>query len=178
MMAKSSAIQETVYLVEQYENQPTYEIKGVDKAVDLVAGRDTEPLDPAEAKRIRNKIDRVVLPLLFSVYILQFLDKSTIGASSVLGLISDNKLTADEFNTLGSAFYIGISLIIGVLFWWLFPDSPMKARFLTTDEKIKVIQRIRSNQSGIETKVWKREQFVEAVRDPKTWLFFFLAAIS
>lgn len=72
----------------------------------------------------------------------------------------------------------GLSLVIGVIFWWMFPDNPMKARFLTTDEKIKVVQRIQSNQSGIETKVWKREQLFEAIRDPKTWLFFLLAAIS
>lgn len=71
-----------------------------------------------------------------------------------------------------------LSLILGVVFWWLFPDSPMEARFLTTDEKIKVVQRIQSNQSGIETKVWKREQLIEAVKDPKTWLFFLLASIA
>lgn len=71
-----------------------------------------------------------------------------------------------------------LSLILGVVFWWLFPDSPMEARFLTTDEKVKVVQRIQSNQSGIETKVWKREQLVEAVKDPKTWLFFLLASIA
>lgn len=33
--------------------------------------------------------------------------RTTIGASSILGFISDNHLTADEFNLLGSAFYIG-----------------------------------------------------------------------
>jgi len=53
----------------------TYKSKGVDKAVDLVAGHDTEPLDPGEARRIRNKIDRVVLPLLFSVYIREYAAK-------------------------------------------------------------------------------------------------------
>lgn len=74
--------------------------------------------------------------------------------------------------------YTGLSLVIGLLFWCLFPDSPMEARFLTTDEKIQVVHRIQSNQSGIETKVWKREQAVEAVKDAKTWLFFLLAAIS
>jgi MFS transporter, ACS family, allantoate permease len=71
-----------------------------------------------------------------------------------------------------------LSLIVGVAFWWLFPDSPMEARFLTEDEKVKAIQRIQSNQSGIETKVWKREQLIEALKDPKTWLFFLLASIS
>jgi MFS family permease len=71
-----------------------------------------------------------------------------------------------------------LSLIIGAVFWFLFPDSPMEARFLTTDEKVKAVQRIQSNQSGIETKVWKREQLVEAIKDPKTWLFFLLASIA
>ncbi|KAL2285976.1 hypothetical protein FJTKL_07230 [Diaporthe vaccinii] len=74
--------------------------------------------------------------------------------------------------------YASLSLVIGLLFWFFFPNSPMEARFLTTDEKVKVVQRIQSNQSGIETKVWKREQVVEAIKDTKTWLFFFLAAIS
>lgn len=74
--------------------------------------------------------------------------------------------------------YASLSLLIGSLFWLFFPDSPMEARFLTTDEKVKLVQRVQSNQSGIETKVWKREQVVEAVKDTKTWLFFFLAAIS
>lgn len=47
----------------------TEKSKGVDKAVDLVAGHDREPLNPSQARRIRNKIDHVVLPLLFAVYI-------------------------------------------------------------------------------------------------------------
>ena len=43
--------------------------QGVDEAVDLVAGHaDDEPLDPQEARKIRNKIDWVILPLLFSLY--------------------------------------------------------------------------------------------------------------
>lgn len=74
--------------------------------------------------------------------------------------------------------YAGLSLVVGVVFWRFFPDSPITARFLREDEKVQAVRRIRSNQSGIETKVWKAEQAVEAVQDIKTWLFFFLAAIS
>lgn len=51
----------------------TNKSKGVDRAVDLVAGHDEEPLDQAEARRIRNKVDCVILPLLFAVYIRQYL---------------------------------------------------------------------------------------------------------
>ncbi|KAG8747216.1 hypothetical protein FRC10_001832 [Ceratobasidium sp. 414] len=281
--------------------------KGVDEAVDLIAGAEDKPLDPQEAKRIRAKIDWVVLPLLFALYTLQFIDKGTLAASGVLGIIADNHLSIDEFNTLGSAFYIGyivfayphswalqrfpvakylacniflwsiliglhplcknfgglfalrfflgasegcitngvmlvtsmfytrtevgerigwtfqcngfaqvvsgflsfgvshvkptnkpnrwqllmivytgLTLIIGTWFALVFPDSPIKARFLTKEEKsypltegqIKAVKRIQENQSGVETKTWKREQFIEALTDIKTWLFFLFAAIS
>lgn len=74
--------------------------------------------------------------------------------------------------------YSGLSLVIGIVIWFRFPDSPVTARFLSDNEKVKAIRRIRSNQSGIETKVWKRDQAIEALKDIKTWLFFLLAAVS
>jgi len=40
------------------------------------------------------------------------------------------------------------------------------------------VQRIRINQNGVETKVWKKYQFVEALRDPKTWMFFAFGAVA
>ncbi|KAG8895904.1 hypothetical protein FRC01_012133 [Tulasnella sp. 417] len=58
------------------------------------------------------------------------------------------------------------------------PDNPATARFLNQQEKVNVVQRIRINQNGIETKVWKRSQFIEALRDPKTWLFALFAAVA
>ncbi|KAK7928941.1 MFS general substrate transporter [Apiospora marii] len=274
--------------------------QGVDEAVDLVLGHDeAEQLDPVEARRLRNKIDKVILPLVFAIYILQYMDKNTVGSSAVLGIIEDNHLSADQFNTLGSAFYIGylvfayphswalqrfpvakylaaniflwsvllglqclctsfgglfvlrfllggsegcvtnalmlvmsmfynrtesgqrvgwtfqsnglsqivsgflafgvahsspskkpapwqllliiyvgLTLLISVCFLVFFPDSPAKARFLSDKEKYTAVRRIESNQSGTETKVWKPEQAKEAIRDPKTWLFFLFAAIS
>jgi len=37
---------------------------------------------------------------------------------------------------------------------------------------------VKGNQNGIETKKWKKEQFIEAITDPKTWLFFLFALVS
>jgi len=71
-----------------------------------------------------------------------------------------------------------LSFVCATAWLFFFPDSPVTARFLTTDEKIRVVKRIQSNQSGTETKKWKKEQFWEAIKDPKTWMFFFFAAIS
>ncbi|CAG9990717.1 unnamed protein product [Clonostachys byssicola] len=65
-----------------------------------------------------------------------------------------------------------VTVIFGACVYLYFPDSPVHARFLTLEERAKVIIRIRENQSGIEQKRFKKYQFIEAISDPKTWLFF------
>ena len=64
-----------------------------------------------------------------------------------------------------------ITVVTAVLYWFLFPDSPTTAWFLTPDERAKAVFRIRENQTGVENKTFKKEQMIEALKDPKTWLF-------
>lgn len=90
-----------------------------------------------------------------------------------------------------------ITLIISVIFWFFFPDSPMTAHFLSEDERLIAVERIKVNQAGVENKHFKRDQyglrpirtgrveltcvlsrFVETMRDPKTYLLFLFAASS
>lgn len=66
----------------------------------------------------------------------------------------------------------GLTVLYGVLVWFFFPDNPASAHFLTKEERAQSILRIASNHSGIEQKRFKKGQFIEALRDPKTWLFF------
>jgi hypothetical protein len=61
---------------------------------------------------------------------------------------------------------------------FIFPDSPLNAWFLTAEERIIAVSRLRVNQTGIENKHFKRDQFLEALRDPKTWLFAAFAGFS
>ena len=51
-----------------------------------------------------------------------------------------------------------LTLITSVLFWFFFPDSPTNAWFLTPDERVKAVVRIRENQAGVENKTFKKEQ--------------------
>lgn len=51
-----------------------------------------------------------------------------------------------------------LTFITSVLFWFFFPNSPTSARFLTTDERVKVVLRVRENQAGVENKTFKGEQ--------------------
>ncbi|KAG2752561.1 hypothetical protein P692DRAFT_20725771, partial [Suillus brevipes Sb2] len=60
-------------------------------------------------------------------------------------------------------------------FW--FPDSPTSAWFLTPDERVTAVQRLQANQTGVENKHFKMEQMIEALTDPKTWLFALLSAL-
>lgn len=66
----------------------------------------------------------------------------------------------------------------GIVIFFLLPDNPLEAKFLTESELRGVVDRIKENETGIENKKFKKEQFVEAMLDPKTWLLFIFAVAS
>lgn len=71
--------------------------------------------------------------------------------------------------------FIGLlTVVLSPLVWFILPDSPVKSRFLTHEEKVIAVERLRANNMGTETKVWKWEQFLELVVDVKTYLWFAL----
>ncbi|KAF8848455.1 MFS general substrate transporter [Acephala macrosclerotiorum] len=245
-----------------------------------------------EARNIRNKCIKWILPFICIGYHVMYVDKQTLGSSAILGILKDAKLNSNQYNWLSSIFYLGyllaewpqnwalqrfpvgkwlaLNLTIwsgflylhaachdfaglfvirfllgiaeacvvpsfllilsmfftydeqavlmpcmwaignsspitsgllsyGVLFiktgsfapwkWFMiitatltlalaaavyfwFPDSPLSAHFLTPKERAQAILRIKGNHSGIEQKRFKKHQFIEALKDPKTWMFF------
>ncbi|TFK22770.1 allantoate permease, partial [Coprinopsis marcescibilis] len=222
-----------------------------------------------ENKRILQKIDRHIMPVLFIIYFLQFMDKTTLSLASVFGIVKDAHLEGDQYSLLGSmpavaqlvlqplsayllvkfrlSLYIpclilgafetstqaafilvgqmwyrrqeqGIRLAIwfsnvgwvnvvgslimygfshvkggelhsyrlaflvlglvttacGVASFFVFPDNPVKCKFLTHDEKVIAVERLRSNQQGLETKVFKFKQVRETLMDLKSWLWMAL----
>ncbi|KAI6010102.1 MFS general substrate transporter [Pisolithus microcarpus] len=275
---------------DEKHNGVSVSTKEVDTAAQLAAGL-SGTLDPEEALRIRKKIDKHILPLMCMLYWVQFMDKTTLGNAAVLGIETATNLTVNQYNWLGTIFYLSyllfeypqnlalqrlpvgkwmsanifvwaialschaacknftglfivrfilgmcegsitagflivsamfytrkeqtlrvgywflmngtaqiisgliaygalhiqtsgfepwqwfmiitgtITLILAISYWFLFPDSPTTAWFLTPDERVKAVQRIKENQTGVENKHFKKEQFIEAIRDPKTWLF-------
>lgn len=79
----------------------------------------------------------------------------------------DCVLTGRRFITLG-AISIVWSVIVGVFL----PDNVVRAGFINERQKAIAVERVRADQTGMENKTWKREQVVEALCDPKTWLMF------
>ncbi|KAH8760546.1 major facilitator superfamily domain-containing protein [Diaporthe sp. PMI_573] len=263
-----------------------------DESYRLLSQVKVEPPTPEEAERIRKKCVRWVIPFICLGYHLMYVDKQTLGNSSILGILDDAHLTTGQYNWLSSIFYLGylvaevpqnmalqrfpvakylavnlivwggilllhipcnsfgslfvvrillglaeacivpsfliilsmfftydeqgvlmqimwacgnsspitsgllsygvlfiktgsfapwkwfmvitggLTVLYGVLVWLFFPDNPASAHFLTKEERAQSILRIASNHSGIEQKRFKKGQFIEALRDPKTWLFF------
>jgi len=77
--------------------------------------------------------------------------------------------------------FIGLlTVVCSPVVYFVLPDSPAKARFLNHDEKIIAFERLRANNQGTETKVWKWDQVIEVFLDVKTYLWFsllFLCAV-
>ncbi|KAJ3503744.1 hypothetical protein NLJ89_g8297 [Agrocybe chaxingu] len=71
-----------------------------------------------------------------------------------------------------------LTLLTALVFWLFFPDSPANAWFLTPEERATAVLRLKENQTGIENKHFKKEQLIEALTDPKTWLFALFAALE
>lgn len=71
-----------------------------------------------------------------------------------------------------------LAILCGVAVVLWMPDSPLHATFLSREERIIAIERVRNDQGGTENKTIKRYQLVEAVTDIRTWLIVLLTLMS
>ncbi|KAJ6178139.1 hypothetical protein N7519_008600 [Penicillium mononematosum] len=246
----------------------------------LVEYGTTETLSPEDEKKLIRKIDWHLMPILITSYGLQYLDKTSLAYSAILGLREDLNLVGQQYSWSSSIFYIGylvasypislgfvrfplgkylsvliflwgvvltlhavtndyaslmalrallgvfesaispgfslitgmwnaIASIIGTLiaygllsyegslpqwkllfllfglitvswsivtFFYL-PDSPQTARFLSASEREFAALRPYKFQKTTQTKSWDRGQFVEALKDVKSWWFFLFSFV-
>ena len=61
----------------------------------------------------------------------------------------------------------GITIFYGIGMLIFFPDSPLDAKWLNDHDRHVAIERLRANQQGIGSKVFKWPQFFEAFTDPR-----------
>ncbi|KAF3017883.1 hypothetical protein E8E14_012933 [Neopestalotiopsis sp. 37M] len=72
-----------------------------------------------------------------------------------------------------------LTVLFGIAFIFLMPDSPMETKYLNEREKIIAIERLRANQMGVASRKWRWDHALETMMDVKTWLWFVLVvAIS
>jgi len=280
-------------LIEQYNlGRAHFNTEDADEALKIAA--ELTEVTPQEEAALVRKIDWALLPLLSAVYGLQYLDKTTLSYSSIMGIQTFAHLQGQQYSWLGSIFYFGylvweyptnrllqrlplakytsfnimvwggilacmagtqnfaglmvvrfflgvfeasvspgfalftsqwykvgeqgartgiwfsfngfaqifgglvaygigkadaagqlsipgwkivflltglLTFTVGVICWFLMPDSPLTAWFLTPRERAMAIQRIRGNNQGVGNRHFKWYQVKEALLDPCTWIF-------
>ncbi|ODQ57697.1 hypothetical protein WICANDRAFT_85797 [Wickerhamomyces anomalus NRRL Y-366-8] len=106
------------------------------------------------------------------------------GTGSIIGGLLSFAFQHIENKTFQSwqIFFLVIGVItffFGIFTWFYLPDNPTKAWFLTEEEKMIVIEHVRNNQTGVENKIFKKEQIMELLfKDKHTWPMFFLTIVS
>lgn len=63
-----------------------------------------------------------------------------------------------------------LSTVWSIVLFLALPSNPSTAWFLNPEERIAAIKRIEGNQTGIESKTFKKVQAIEAFTDPKVIL--------
>ncbi|RSL52790.1 hypothetical protein CEP53_007981 [Fusarium sp. AF-6] len=81
----------------------------------------SDTLDAEAARRVLQKIDRAIIPLLFITYMLNFMDKIILSSAAVFGLRDDNNLEGQQYSWVGSVFYVGYLL-------WTYPTTVLVTR--------------------------------------------------
>ncbi|GIZ47362.1 hypothetical protein CKM354_001045500 [Cercospora kikuchii] len=79
----------------------------VDDSYEVYRQHEQEPIDPAESKRVLRKIDLRLMPILWLLYLLQYLDKNGINYASAYDLQKGTNLHGDQYSWLASIFYFG-----------------------------------------------------------------------
>ncbi|TDZ20728.1 putative transporter [Colletotrichum orbiculare MAFF 240422] len=73
------------------------------------------------------------------------------------------------FITYGSA-----SFLWGIVVLWRLPDSPMRAKCFSETDKKLMVERVRSNQTGLQNKEFRAYQVKEAFTDPQTYCYMLI----
>ncbi|KAI1500038.1 major facilitator superfamily domain-containing protein [Biscogniauxia marginata] len=64
-----------------------------------------------------------------------------------------------------------ISVFFGVFVFFYMPDSPMRAKCFSEEDKHLMVERVRSNQTGLQNREFKKDQVWDALMDPQTWCY-------
>lgn len=82
---------------------------------------DSIDFDPKEQARILRKVDFYLLPIITLLYLMSFLDRSSIGNAKISGLVKDLNLKPVQYNIALSLFfvsYVSFEVDIFDTFWF------------------------------------------------------------
>ncbi|ORY62432.1 major facilitator superfamily domain-containing protein [Pseudomassariella vexata] len=72
----------------------------------------------------------------------------------------------------------GVTMVWGVVFMLLVPDSPARVKWLSEDEKVIAVQRVIENKTGTKSRRFVKSQVIEAVTDPKVVILGLISFVN
>lgn len=63
------------------------------------------------------------------------------------------------------------SALWGVFVIWYLPDSPMRAKCFSEEDKHLMVERVRTNQTGLQNRKFRMEQMWEALTDVQCYCY-------
>ena len=63
-----------------------------------------------------------------------------------------------------------VTVLVGSCVVIFLPDTPMKASWLSDNEKVALLKHVSVNQTGIENRKFRAKEIVEALMDPQLYL--------
>lgn len=79
----------------------------LDEALEFARAHGHVEVSPEEDRRVRMKIDMIVMPLFCFLYMNQFMDKTGISFASIMGIQTDYKMVGQMYSWTNSGFYLG-----------------------------------------------------------------------
>lgn len=86
--------------------------RDLDDSYEIYKQNTSIEIDAAASKRVLRKIDLRLLPLLFFIYLLQYLDKNSLNFASVYGLEKGTGLTAQDYSWLSMLLSLNIAQLV------------------------------------------------------------------
>lgn len=68
-----------------------------------------------------------------------------------------------------------VTIFFSIILFIFLPESPLKSRFLNKEERLVAVARLKDDHIGVESKKYKWDQVIEAIKDVKIYAFFILA---
>ncbi|KAK4049046.1 hypothetical protein OIV83_004408 [Microbotryomycetes sp. JL201] len=98
-----------------------------------------------------------------------------IGSISVYGLGHINSSTLHSYQIV-FLFYALLTVVLAPFLYWLIPHNVGTAYFLTPEDRVKAVERLRANNTGTgEKQSFKWRQVLELFSEPKTYLFLLMS---
>ncbi|CDO93775.1 unnamed protein product [Kluyveromyces dobzhanskii CBS 2104] len=79
----------------------------VDEAMEFAKHHEHIELTAKEDRRVKRKLDMIVMPLFSFLYMIQFMDKTCISFAAVMGIQADYSMAGTMYSWTTSCFYLG-----------------------------------------------------------------------